>query len=225
MDEVYVLKLLQVTKRRLHRLVEEAADLAPDVPVRELLQQADLEEAVLKLIRDKGIDLVVMGAQGHTAAEHFFVGSNTEKLVRMAPCPVLSVKNPVGRFVVRNLVFPSDFSAEADRAVPELRRMQVLFPLATLHLLKVVSGPDKRAAALEKITEFAHRHHLGRYEPAVQEASSPSKGIPAFVGQSATDLVLLPTHGRTGLSRFLQSSIAEYVATHAFPPVLTFKLA
>ena len=39
------------------------------------------------------------------------------------------------------------------------------------------------------------------------------------------DLLVVPTHGRTGLRHFLQTSIAETVATHAFPPVLTFKLA
>nr|WP_262908832.1 universal stress protein [Hymenobacter translucens] len=71
---------------------------------------------------------------------------------------------------------------------------------------------------------FAQRHQLERFQPAVLDAPSPSAGIPAFAQQVGADLIVLPTHGRTGISRFLQASIAETVATHAFPPVLTFQL-
>ncbi|GAB3572248.1 universal stress protein [Hymenobacter daeguensis] len=224
LEDVYVVKLLQATRARLHRLVAEAAETAPGVPVKDMVQATRLPEAIESVIRHQGIDLVVIGAQGHSATEHFFFGSNTERLVRTAPCPVLAVKHPAGAFEVRTLVFPSDFSPEADRAVPEVRRLQALFPEATLHLLCVIAHADRAEAALDTIAAFAHRHHLGRYEPAVLTASSPSAGIPRYAQQVQADLVLLPTHGRTGLSRFLQASIAENVATHAFPPVLTFQL-
>ncbi len=225
MDEIFVPKLLQAIKHRMGVLVAEAAGLAPGVQVLDFVQAARLGSAIPNVIEHQHIDLVVMGAQGHTAAEHFFSGSNTERLVRTAPCPVLVVKHPAGKFDVRTLVFPSDFSAEADRAVAELRRIQALFPNAALHLLHVVPSADRRAAALDRIAAFAERHHLRPHAPAVVVAASASVGIPAFAQQIAADLVALPTHGRTGLSRFLQASIAENVATHAFPPVLTFKLA
>lgn len=224
MEDVYVAKLLQATKQRLHGLVAEAARLAPGVAVQDLMQANRLGTAIASVVTHQRIDLVVMGAQGHTATEHFFVGSNTERLVRTALCPVLAVKHPVGDFAVRTVVFPSDFSEEADQAVPELRRVQAWFPHATLRLLKVVREAGQRAAALEKIKGFAQRHHFARYEAAVVEAAGPSAGIPQYAQQVDADLVVLPTHGRTGLSRFLQASIAETVATQAFPPVLTFRL-
>ncbi|MBJ6111622.1 universal stress protein [Hymenobacter sp. BT523] len=224
MDDVFVVKLLQATKTRLHRLLAEAATLAPGVPVQEFVQATRLSEALTSMFTHQAIDLVVIGAQGHTAAEHFFFGSNTERLVRTAPCPVLAVKHPVEAFEVQRLVFPSDFSAEADRAVFELRRVQALFPEAVLHLLCVVASAGQEEAAREKIAAFASRHQLRSYEAAVTLADRPSEGIRRYAHQVQADLVLLPTHGRTGLSRFLQASIAENVATHAFPPVLTFQL-
>ncbi|QIX62313.1 universal stress protein [Hymenobacter sp. BT18] len=224
LEDVFVLKLLQATKRRMHQLIAEAAELAPGVPVQDMVHTTRLHTAIMQVIEEKQIDLVVMGAQGHTVAEHFFMGSNTERLVRTAPCPVLAVKHPMPNLDVQNLVFPSDFAAEADCAAPELRAMLALFPEATLHLLNVVPSAAQRAPALEKITRFAHRHQLARTLSAVVEAASPSVGIPEYAQQVPAGLVILPTHGRTGLSRFLQSSIAEQVATHAFPPVLTFRL-
>ncbi|MDO7852454.1 universal stress protein [Hymenobacter convexus] len=224
LDDIFVIKLLDITKRRLHRLIAEAAALAPGVPVQEFVQAARLSEALTNIFEHQAIDLVAIGAQGHTATEHFFFGSNTERLVRTAPCPVLAVKHPAGEFHVQKMVFPSDFSSETDRAVPELRRLQALFPEAVLHLLCVVSGTRQEPAALERMLAFVQRHELDRYEMHVRLSGSPSAGITAFARQFQADLVLLPTHGRTGLIRFLQASIAENVATHAFPPVLTFQM-
>lgn len=223
-EEVYALKLLQVTKHRMADLVAEAARLAPTVPVRDMVQTSRVGSAILQVIDEQGIDLVVMGAQGHTAIEYFFLGSNTERLVRTAPCPVLTVKHPAGPFEVRTLLFPSDFSAEADRAVPELRRVRAVFPDATLHLLHIVADAHQRQNALDTIDAFATRHQLKNYKPAVVVAPRPAEAIPQFVKLVEADLVLLPTHGRTGLSRLLQTSIAETVATQSFPPVLTFRL-
>ena len=46
-----------------------------------------------------------------------------------------------------------------------------------------------------------------------------------YAQQVNADLVVIPTHARSGLSSFFHTSIAEAVATHAFPPVLTYHLA
>ena len=43
--------------------------------------------------RDKNIDLIVIGTHGRTGLAHMIIGSVAEKVVRKAPCPVLSVKN------------------------------------------------------------------------------------------------------------------------------------
>lgn len=43
---------------------------------------------------ERGIDLIVMGTHGRTGFAHFMVGSVAERLVRIAPCPVLTVRHP-----------------------------------------------------------------------------------------------------------------------------------
>lgn len=223
-DATFIVQLLHATKQRLNDLVAHAGRTAPGVPVHEMLRTARIGPTLLQAIEDHQIDLVVIGAQGHTAWEHFFLGSNSERLVRLAPCPVLTVKHAVADFDPRHIVFPSDFTEEADHAVAGLRRVQALFPEAELHLLHVTAceGATEHAAARARIMAFAARHNLANVRPAVMCTLSPSAGIPDYAHQVGADLVVVATHGRTGLSRFLQSSIAETVATHAFPPVLTF---
>ena len=222
-DQLFTLKLLEATKHRMHALKNEAARLAAGVPVHDAVETGRIGEGILAAIERHGADLVVMGAQGHGAMEHFFVGSNTERLIRLAPCPVLTVKHAHPDFAVRTIVFPSDFAEEAAGAAEGLRRVQAAFPEATLHLLHVVANHDSQTAR-QHIQAFAARAGLQKVHPEVLVADSTATGIEHYARQVGADLVVLSTHARTGLSAFFRTSIAETVATHAFPPVLTYHL-
>ncbi|MFD1469459.1 universal stress protein [Hymenobacter caeli] len=223
-DEIFVIKLMEATKRRLHALRDEAAQLAPGVPVHDEVEMARVGDGILAAVQRLGTDLVVMGARGHGAVEHFFVSSTTERLIRLAPCPVLTVKHPAADFAVRNIVFPSDFSGEAAGALDGLRQVQAAFPGATLHLLHVAAGADGHVAQ-QQMQDFANEHRLANCLAAEVDAGQVSAGIEAYAQRVAADLVVIPTYVRSGLSHFLRASIAETVATHAFPPVLTYHLA
>jgi len=48
---------------------------------------------IIMAARDKNIDLIVIGTHGRTGLAHMIIGSVAEKVVRKAPCPVLSVKS------------------------------------------------------------------------------------------------------------------------------------
>lgn len=221
-DQIFTIKLMEVTKRRMHALKDEAT--AAGVPVQDVVEIARIGDGIMTAIQQHASDLVVVGARGHGAVEHFFVSSTTERLIRLAPCPVLTVKHPHANFDVRTIVFPSDFSAEAVRALDGLRQVQAVFPSATLHLLHVAAGGNGHVAQ-QQMQDFAQQQQLTNYVAAEVDADYTSAGIEEYAQRVAADMVVIPTHARSGLSRFLRTSIAETVATHAFPPVLTYHLA
>ncbi len=57
-------------------------------------------DAIVQYAGARGIDLIVMGTHGRSAMAQILVGSVAEKVVRMAPCPVLTVRHPEHEFVV-----------------------------------------------------------------------------------------------------------------------------
>ena len=57
-------------------------------------------DAIIDYARQAGIDLVIMGTHGRTGVSQLFVGSVAERVVRTAPCPVLTVKHPEHEFVL-----------------------------------------------------------------------------------------------------------------------------
>jgi nucleotide-binding universal stress UspA family protein len=63
--------------------------LATGIPYREIIGNA----------REAAVDLIVIGTHGRTGVEHVIFGSTAEKVVRMSPCPVLSVRQGGKQFV------------------------------------------------------------------------------------------------------------------------------
>lgn len=55
------------------------------------LLQGPAASEIVRLASDQGFDLVVMGTHGRTGLSHLLLGSVTEKVVRRAPCPVLTI--------------------------------------------------------------------------------------------------------------------------------------
>lgn len=54
---------------------------------------------IIRYAKEANIDLIVMGTHGHTGLAHVLLGSVTERVVRKAPCPVLTVRHPEHEFV------------------------------------------------------------------------------------------------------------------------------
>jgi nucleotide-binding universal stress UspA family protein len=56
--------------------------------------------SIVQYARDARVDLIVVGTHGRGAVAHLFLGSVAERVVRMAPCPVLTVRHPERDFVL-----------------------------------------------------------------------------------------------------------------------------
>jgi len=71
------------------------------IPVkRAVLTSSATAAAIVQYARDRNIDLIIVGTHGRGAVAHLLMGSVAERVVRTAPCPVLTVRHPEHDFVV-----------------------------------------------------------------------------------------------------------------------------
>ena len=85
-------------RQRLHELVIDSDRSGPPtVPI--ILTAMSPAPAILEYAKNHDIDAIVMGTHGRGAFAHLVMGSVAERVVRFAPCPVLTVRHPEHEFV------------------------------------------------------------------------------------------------------------------------------
>lgn len=81
-------------QRRLWDDLREVQSPDPAVKVEHRLAEGDAAEQIVRVAREAGAELVVMGTHGRTWLERLLMGGVAEYVMRNAPCPVLTVKTP-----------------------------------------------------------------------------------------------------------------------------------
>lgn len=195
------------------------------IEVTEFIQFEKAFDGVIKFTQKNNVDLIVMGSHGATGVEEIFIGSNTEKVVRLSEVPVLVIKKDEGEFDPKEIVFASDFSKESKAPFSKLKdladKLNSKINLVTICTPNSFRTTDTATATMEA---FAYEFELTNYSITIYNDSNIEKGILNFTNKINADLIGIYTHGRTGLSHFFNGSITEDVVNHTQKPVLTFKL-
>lgn len=195
------------------------------------------DTGLVEAAKDLGADLTVTGTHGRTGVKRFLLGSVSERVVRLSERTVM-VARPAGDGAsgYRRVLVPTDFSDSAERALQLALVMAA--PDATIELVHYwqlpvvaagyyapVTAADKAVApirdALEEQAEAQGQGHIDRYGrpglnltfEAVQAA--PAYGIQDRLEGESHDLVVMGSHGRRGVRRFLLGSVAEVTVRHA----------
>ncbi len=183
---------------------------------------------------DPDIHAIVVGTHGRTGLQRVLLGSVAEKLVRHAPCSVLAVRGDGAPFT--NVLCAVDFSASSQVAVDEAAA-RVRPGGAGITLLHVVEAPvamhgthfegsflrDLDRAATAALDALAANLRLQVDVPVRTQLRVGYAGaqiLAALDDLPAYDLVVLGSHGRTGLGRALLGSVAEKTVRHAPCPVM-----
>lgn len=99
-------QLLEMHRTALSRFLKEHfSDLLPLVETREKVEMGKADKSIVNLAKTEGSDLIVISTHGRTGLSHVLVGSVTEKVVRQAPCPVLSIHPQPGQKAAQEAAF------------------------------------------------------------------------------------------------------------------------
>lgn len=209
----------------------------------EIIRGYSSPSAILSYLNNNDFDLVIIGTHGRTGLGHFLIGSVTEKVVRYAPSPVMTV-SPESRLTdeFHHIIVPFDYSDHAQMALKKALHLvesdqsevtmlyvfdrEVHPALAAWGVRSAFDAiPDieqKAKKQMDKILADIPNPKKARIKKVVMEGA-PHKGIKAFVDENDADLLVIATHGRVGLDRFLLGSTTERVIRSIPIPVLTLK--
>ena len=205
-------------------------------------------EEVITAARAEDSDLIVVGTRGKTGLAHVLLGSTAERVIRGAPCPVLTVRTEpadtedegvLSRPVtLERILVPVDFFdcsldaleyavVVAQQAKASLMLLHVLEPVSyglDFTLGHVRTREQVRESWTKRLEELASSHQHSHVPVESQlRGGSPSDSILDSAQTLPCDLIVMGTHGRRGISHTISGSVAEAVLRKARCPVLTVR--
>ncbi|MEX2547787.1 MAG: universal stress protein [Chloroflexota bacterium] len=199
--------------------------------------------AILARARRMPADLIVVGSRGHGTIESMLLGSVSAEVVDHAPVPVLVARGDQ----TKRVVLAWDGSSCATRAA-DLLRTWPLFAGSAVRVVSVadvnipwwtgfpVDGSPELLPVYADAAKASREHHseLAREMTAELLAAGLTAEVDLREGDAATeilaaasaskaDLIVMGTHGRTGLARLVLGSVARNVLQHARCSVLVVR--
>lgn len=226
MEEEY----LKAANDAMQQTIEElkANGSLTGVPIRTSIQSGSMISVIEATIKDENIDLVVMGTHGASGMEEFVVGSNTQKVIRRATCPVLSIPLAFTKEHIGTIVFPTTLKDNQISAFTKLAELQELYHsnINLLYLNNPANLADDNAID-ERVSQLADAVGLDNIEvfSLKENVFNEEDAILKFATEQQADLIAMGTHQRKGLSHLIFGSITESTLNHANIPVLSIPLS
>ena len=220
-DRLFTFKLIEKAKKQLEKMVKDPKFAAVDVTGE--LRVGNPFHGMRTIITEHKVDLVVMGTSGHTKTESMLIGTNTERVVRHAKCPVLTVHQKPASSNFKNIVYATAMAKDEEVFSRIVKRAQTLYN-STLHLVRINTPGDFQKDHIVKdyMEKFAKKLQLKNYTINVYNDLTAEEGIIRFSDSVNADMIAMATHGRTGFAHVIAGSVAEEVLGQAKRPVLTF---
>jgi nucleotide-binding universal stress UspA family protein len=216
---------------------------AARVPSNACVLKGQAADCLLAHAKGMPADLIVMGSHGRSGFERFLLGSVAEKVLRNAPCPVLTVPPravTAAKLPFRRILCPVDFSEAS------LAALQTAFSMAEeadarLIVLHVVDWPDDEsilvtASGNEDLLVQVEREAAQRLDSFITDESrvwsrpetkvsigKAYREVLATAEDMAADLIVIGVHGRNALGLTLFGSTTNQVVRRAGCPVLTIR--
>lgn len=222
-EQDYLDDATELAKKKFRQMI---ASVKGDAFITSSVEYGGAAPMILDAAKKQKATLIIMGTQGASGLKEFFIGSNTEKIVRLSGVPVLAVPASAAMKNVRNIILPTSLYGDADELVAQVKVLQKHFK-AKLHVLYVNTPALFRAdlQSTDLLGQFVRKYQLKDAVVHIWNDVSEESGVVNFAADLGACLVAMATHGRRGLAHLMTGSVAEDVVNHIRFPVWSAKLS
>ncbi|GBD99477.1 universal stress protein/MSMEI_3859 [bacterium BMS3Abin07] len=215
--EAYGPDVVEKMEKKTREIVEEIRGRAQDEGIScEILSRRG-EDTYKYIVEEAGklnADIIVMGRRGRRGIKRLMMGSVTALVVGNAPCDVFVVPR-TAELSCEKILIATDGSEHSKKAVTEAISIAKRCG-STVMAISVVSKEDELPEAevnLKTVKEIGRKEGI-EVEP-IAVTGTPYEAIINTAQVKNADLIVVGTHGRTGLKKFLIGSVAERVIASA----------
>jgi nucleotide-binding universal stress UspA family protein len=219
--EVRLRKLAELKLNRIRKNLERDY---PGLRIETFVAEGPPAVRLVELAVEKGVDLIAMGATGLGKLKRVMMGSVASKVVREAPCAVLTVPRAASFKGVRRIAYATDLKEDNIRAASSL------VPFAKLHgaELAFIYVDDRHLLHDDKTVEamtlrIRKRISYPRLSGYIAKDADISKGLERFLKKYPADFLVMFSHERHFPETMLHQSITRLVSHRLDLPILSFR--
>jgi len=218
---------MKQTEENISQAMEDIITLEKyaQVMIRPIVEFGGLAQQINATATRIGAKLIIMGTKGASGLNEFFLGSNTERLVRTAECPVLAVPYNLIPFKLNVVLVPTTLQPNQAVVFDKLVAWQQIFGFEVCLLYinnaqnyQEYDNPEARA------NELATQAGLKKYAFYTASAFQEEEAIFEFAEQRKADMIVMGTNQRRGLTHLFLGSLTEDVVNQAMLPILSISL-
>ncbi|WP_010135854.1 universal stress protein [Ochrovirga pacifica] len=227
-DQKTTVFMLKLAEKKFDEFIDK--DYLEDVSVDLVIKHYALFPEIGVLAKELNADLIIMGSHGVSEHDDFFLGSNTEKVVKTSKIPVLVIKKEIDSIDFDKVVYVSDFKTES---VEAYQKAKTFFNLIKVKpkLLFINKADGGFVSTKEMETRF--QNFLQKADGNLDNLSyfdnyddyTVLDGVKYYVEKNNISLVSIATHGKSSISKFFNHSVSLEIANHLETPVLTLLIS
>ena len=205
-------------------------------------------EAIVRYAAEQGYGLIAMATHGHSGPGRWVYGSTADKVLHTTDLPIFLLRPKGGDSSsevrpLNHLVVPLDGSPLAEWVLPHAEQLATemtlhidlvrVIPTTTMALAEVDADNYSYDQRLDIYVQLAASDYLNEWSKelrsrGLQATSKLVRGHPAsliidFAEETGESLILMSTHGRSGVGRWLLGSVADRVLRASHRPVLLIR--
>lgn len=191
-----------------------------------LVEEGAAVDTILKVAKEKKVDLIVMGATGETSLVGVIFGSVSLKVMEKAQCPVMTVPQHMTiSKEIKRITFATDYHQSDLAAIDKASEIAAATnaQLNILHISDAVIGADEEKALMKNFMEKV-KSATSYFNLSFQiiHAYNVEKRLEQYVEDESTDMLMMATHYRTFFDRLFSRSMTKEVALNTKVPVVAF---
>ena len=197
-----------------------------NLKVRPLIRKGKVHEEILKAAKEEKADFIVLGTTHSDNILDKVVGNTAFRVVREAPCPVITVKGKHHRNVCDHIILPIDLTKETREKVSHAIRFARIFK-STVHVVAVITSTNeaqvrKQNGQLKQVVDFINRAEVACSAELLKVSEGQvCKALLEHAHKKMGDLVIIMTQQENDFVEYFVGSTASEVIFHSDIPIMS----
>lgn len=188
-----------------------------------------ISETIVTEATKRQADLIIMGATGATGLKSQFVGSNTMKTIKRAPCPVITIRGTNHRVGCKNIVLPLDLTKDTTQKLEFAVDMAKMFGDSIVRIVsviwtnerKVIQPLTKQIIKAQEYVQTAGIECTAEFVKIIKSEDSFSQTIIDYAEKVEGDVIMIMTQQETNPTELFIGSSAQSIISKSNIPVMS----